>query len=114
MTDTGYFAPPPAPAAVSVRPVWRTVVTVFAAVFGPPAALVSAFLALVTWAGCFLDCHDQRGDHLTGGLLALLAVGLLVSGPACALTLMRSGRAVLLTLLPPVLFAGYLAVGAWR
>jgi hypothetical protein len=88
MTQTGYFPPVPAQ-----RPVWRTVVTVLTILLGPPAAAVAGFAALVTWSGCFLSCSQP--NHVTGGLLGLLAAGLLLSGPVLATALMRSWQWVL-------------------
>jgi hypothetical protein len=95
MTQTGYLPPVPAP-----RPVWRAVVTVLASVVGPPAGAVAGFLSAITWSGCFLSCHEP--DHVRGGLLGLLALALLLSGPVLAAALMRSARWVAAAIAAPV------------
>lgn len=92
------------------RPIWKPVVTVLVAAAGPPAGLVAAFVSLVTWSGCLLTCEGERPDPLLGALLALLALGLMVSGPVLAWALLRSRAWVVGTVVGPVL-AGVLLLG---
>jgi hypothetical protein len=98
MTQTGYFAPP---SLASHRPaIWRIVLTVVVAVFGPLSAAVAGFAAIITWSGCFLSCTGA--NHGGGFLLGLLALGLLASGPVLAWVLLRSIVWVAATIVLPV------------
>ena len=67
---------------------WRTVLVVLVAGVGAPGAAVAAFAAAVVWSGCFIGCSGG-GDHLAGGLLGLLALGLLAAGPGVGWWLRR-------------------------
>jgi low affinity Fe/Cu permease len=80
---------PPAPPPATARETVGKVLTVLASVFGPPAAAVVAFLAAITWSGCFIECSQPVGDHTGGGLLWLLAIALLLLGPVLAASMVR-------------------------
>jgi hypothetical protein len=70
---------------------WRVVralLSTAALVVATICALIAAFASAITWSGCFIECTG--GNHRDGGLLALLAVGLLASGPAAVAALYRS------------------------
>ena len=99
MTELGYFAPTSAgtqgePTSPR-RAAWRAAITVLATILGPPLALFAAFAASIVWSGCFMTCEGS--DHLTGGLLWVLALGLLAAGPVLAATVMRSRTATMVT-----------------
>ncbi len=87
MTELRYGPTSPAPGT------WRTIVVALATLGGPLAALVAGFVALITWSGCFLGCSSAP-DHTGGGLLGVLAVLLLVSGPVLAGLLLKRASAV--------------------
>ncbi|MDT7538163.1 MAG: hypothetical protein QOI82_1748 [Actinomycetota bacterium] len=103
----------PHPTPTAGRPAaWRVALTTVMALVGPPMAGFFAFWATVTWTGCFIDCNDAT-DHpnpLGGGLLYGIAVALLLSGPLLAGFLLRSAKAVALTLAVPVLLVLYFTV----
>ena len=103
---TGYFPPPPSRPAL-----WKVLLTVVVAVIGPPAAALTAFFAAVTWSGCFIECSSS-GDHLAGGLLCVLAIGLLLAAPVLAATLLRSWIWAVATLvLPGLAVAAFAGLG---
>ncbi|MDX6197903.1 MAG: hypothetical protein QOJ79_1054 [Actinomycetota bacterium] len=92
---------------------WRVAATTVMALVGPPSAGFFAFWATVTWTGCFIDCNEAT-DHpnpVGGGLLYALAIALLLSGPVLAWLLLRSGKAVALTLVVPALIVLYFVIG---
>jgi len=106
MTELRYGPAPSTPA------VWRYVLITLAVLGGPPAAAVAAFVAVVTWSGCFLSCSEP--NHPVGALLGLLAAVLAVSGPALAWVLLRRWSAVgyaLLGVLAWVTIAGLRLAG---
>ena len=86
-------------------PLWRYVVTALVAVVGPPLGLFAGFIAWVGWNDCFLSCQGHP-DHLGGGLLGLLAVALLLAGPALSIWLLRSWQWVVGTIALPLLVVG--------
>lgn len=106
---------PLAPPTSTTRDTVGKVLTVLGSVFGPPAAAVTAFIAAVEWSGCFIECNSATDtpDHVAGGLLWLLAVALLLSGPLFAVTLVRKavwiGVASVVPVLALLLLAGTLA-----
>jgi hypothetical protein len=81
-----YATPKPGP-SVAWRVV-RALLSTAALVVATISALIAAFASAITWSGCFIECTG--GNHRDGGLLALLAVGLLASGPATVAALYRS------------------------
>ena len=72
----------------SAWPVLRAILAVFVVLAGILGFLVSGFIALIVWSGCFIECTG--GDRPEGGLLALLAVALLFAGPGIVAALYRS------------------------
>ena len=94
---------------------WRVVLVALACVLTPLPAAVAAFAAAIVWSGCFLECTDESGDHLTGGALGLLAVALLLLGPALAWLLLRRWTAVALAAggVVALLVTGAAIVGAY-
>jgi hypothetical protein len=103
------YAPPAAPARETVG----KVLTVLASVFGPPAAVVAAFFASIEWSGCFIECNSATDtpDHLTGGLLWLLALAFLTAGPVLAAVLVRRPAWVLGAVAAPVVEALLVSAG---
>ena len=89
MTELRYgptVVPSPAPSP------GRIVVIALATLLGPPPALVVAFIAAVTWSGCFLSCSQP--NHVGGALLFGLALLMVLAGPLLAWLLLRRWRAV--------------------
>jgi hypothetical protein len=86
-TRTPSPTPTPRPSA---WPVLRAMLAVVVVVLGVLGALMAAFASVVVWSGCFISCTGA--NHRDGGLLALLAVVSLASGPAAVSGLYRSGR----------------------
>jgi hypothetical protein len=95
----------------TARPVWKVIATVLVAVVAPPAALVAAFVSWITWSGCFMTCDGEQPNPLLGGLLGVLALGLLASGPLLAWVLLRSRAWVVGSVVGPAL-AAMLLLGA--
>ena len=90
--------------STSTRVTVGKVLTVLASVVGPPAAAFAAFVAAITWSGCFIECSSyDDGDRTTGALLGLLAVALLLAAPVLAATLVRRWTWVLGAIAVPVL-----------
>ena len=83
-----YINATPKPGPSVAWRVVRALLSTFAVVVATICALIAAFASAVTWSGCFIECTG--GNHRDGGLLALLAVGLLASGPAAVAALYRS------------------------
>jgi hypothetical protein len=100
---------PPAPPPSTTRETVGKVLTVLAAVFGPPAAAFAGFFGLVTWTDCFIGCAGHP-DHLTGGLLIALAGVLLLAGPVLAATLVRKGSWVAGAIAAPFVEVGLLVL----
>ena len=106
MTQSRYGETRPSPA------LWKVLLTALAALAGPPAAAVAAFVGAITWSGCFIECSSyDQGDPVGGGLLLALAAVLAVSGPVLAAVLLRSWRAVLATIAVPAVLGGLLLLG---
>lgn len=101
---------PPTPPPSRTATVGK-VLTVLFSVVGPPAAAIAAFIAAITWTGCFIECTDSGGDHLGGGLLGALAVALLLAAPVLAATLVRKAAWVLGAIAVPVVEVLLLVVG---
>jgi hypothetical protein len=102
---------PPAPPPSTANATVGKVLTVLFSVVGPPAAAFLGFLAAITWTGCFIECSDSRGDHLSGGLLGALAVAVLLAAPVLAATLVRRAVWVLGAIAVPVAEVLLLVVG---
>jgi hypothetical protein len=94
------YGPPPTPPRT--REAVGKVLTVLAAVLGPPAAAVTGFFGLITWSDCFIECSGNP-DHLGGGLLIAVAIALLLAAPLLAATLVRRATWVLAAIAVPVL-----------
>ena len=75
---------------------WRVVLVVLACVAAPPAAAVVGFIGAIVWSGCLMACPGESGNTLSGAALLLLALALLLLGPALAWLLMRRWAAVAL------------------
>ena len=73
---------------------WRIVLVVLACVLAPPPAVVAAFVAAIAWSGCFIECSTPDPDYAWGGGLGVLALALLLLGPALAGLLLRTWAAV--------------------
>ncbi len=93
---------------------WRIVLVVLACIASVPAAVIAAFAAAIVWSGCFIECTEDSGDHLTGGALWLLTAALFLLGPALAGLLLRRWAAVALAAggVVAVLVTGAVIVGA--
>ncbi len=89
MTEMRTYAPAAAPTA---QPWWKAVVVGLTVLVGLPASLVAGFAAAITWTGCFLSCSDP--NPLLGFGLGVLALALLLAGPALAWVLYRRWAAV--------------------
>ena len=96
------YGPPnltPRPVEPARDEAWRVVLVVLGCLFGPGAAAFAGFFGLITFTGCFLSCDGAAADPLAGGLLLVLALGLLLSGPLLAWALIRRASAVLVAVL---------------
>jgi len=100
---------PPAPPPSSMRDTVGKVLTVLASVFGPPAAAVAAFIGLIVWSDCFIECGGDP-DHVRGGLLFVLAAVLLLAGPVLAATLVRKGSWIAAAIAAPFVEVGLLVL----
>jgi hypothetical protein len=67
----------------------RVVVTVLVAIASVPAALLTLFLAAISYTGCFIGCSSDP-DQVGGLALGFLAAGILTLGPVTAAWLFRS------------------------
>jgi hypothetical protein len=94
---------PPQPPSSSRETVGK-VLTVLAAVLGPPAAAVAAFIATIVWSDCFIECSGNP-DYLGGGLLFALAGVMLLAGPVLAAMLVRKASWVIGAVLSPFAMA---------
>ena len=101
---------PPAPPARTRVTVGKVLTVVFSVV-GPPAAALVAFIAAITWSGCFIECTGDGGDHFGGALLGALAVALVLAAPVLAAILVRRTAWVLGALAVPVLEVLVLVLG---
>ena len=112
MDDALLHDGPPTPPPPSARESVGKVLTVLASVLGPPAAAFAGFVGLITWSDCFLECGGQP-DHLEGGLLVALALGLLLAGPLLAAVLVRKAAWVLGAVAAPFAEAALLVLRHW-
>jgi hypothetical protein len=93
---------------------WRIVLVVLFCVAAPPAAAVVGFIGAIVWSGCLMECTGDSGNTLSGAALLLLALALLLFGPALAWLLLRRWTAVALAAAGVVatLATGALLIGA--
>jgi hypothetical protein len=79
--------PAPGPATPASEPSiavgWRIAAGLLA-VASLPAILVTWFVGVITFTGCFIKCDETTADPLGGMLLYWLAGAFLVGGAVCA------------------------------
>jgi len=89
-----YLTPTAVPAisaaAAPRRSVGRALFAGVVIALGVAGAVIAAFIAAITWTGCFLACTGE--NHLGGALIGLIAAVSLASGPAAVSGLYRSAR----------------------
>lgn len=85
-----YVVLPSTSSAKSGWPLVRAFLAVTATVAGTAGAVVTGFIAVIVYSGCFISC--EGGNHAGGAALALLAVASLASGPLATSGLYRSSR----------------------
>jgi hypothetical protein len=101
---------PPLPS--TARETAGRVLTVLAAVLGPPAAAVAGFVGLILWSDCFLECGGHP-DHVRGGALLALAGVLLLAGPVLAATMVRRAGWVVAAVAAPFVQLGLVGLTHW-
>lgn len=89
----GGAAQPRTPAGTA----WRVVLVGVISLLSAGAGVVVAFIAAITWSGCFLSCTGE--NHVGGALLGLLALALVAAGPVLARGLFGRWSAAVWTVL---------------
>jgi hypothetical protein len=83
--------PRPTVAPPGVVPVGWRIAAGLAAVASVPAIVVTWFVGVIAFTGCFIKCDEASADPLGGFLLYTLAGVLLVAGAVCT-KLAATGR----------------------
>lgn len=84
-------AAPSAPTRLRSAPAWvKVVAVVLATLVSLPLAAGTAFIALITYTGCFIGCQPEGADPLGGLALVGLSALLCAAGPLLAAALFRS------------------------